>query len=124
MEQQASATVVDLAGSDAAIRELHRKIESLAARAATSYQVQAPLRTEDRSGFPCHIWYESKELRVVSLDGTVGIEPSERFDYYPDTTFLCGREQARSIAQALISASAYVDVHPYSGDGRPPKSVQ
>ncbi|WP_142281833.1 MULTISPECIES: hypothetical protein [Mycobacterium] len=94
------------------IRELHRQIEELAAHAATAYIRTAPIRVEDRNGWPCHIWYESKDINVVSMDGSVGIEPTEHFDYYPDTTFFTGRNQAREIAQALLSASAYVADHP------------
>lgn len=114
--QPSGSNVTELVGSDVAIRSLHHAIEELAARAATAYAVQAPIRVEDRGGFPCHIWYESRELSIVSLDGTVGLEPGPRFDYHPDTTFLCGREQARTVAQALISASAYVATHPPSDE--------
>ncbi|WP_336794159.1 hypothetical protein [Gordonia malaquae] len=114
-----SPTVHDLDDSDGAIRLLHRQIEALASRAATAYVVQAPLRVEDRGGFPCCIWYESPELSVISLDGTVGIEMGERFSYHPDATYLCARDQARAVAQALLSASAYVDTHPHN-DGTAP----
>jgi hypothetical protein len=109
-------TVSKLPSADQPIRELHRQIEELAAHAATAYLRTTPIRVEDRNGWPCHIWYESRDINVVSMDGSVGIEPSERFDYYPDITFFTGRSQAREIAQALLSASAYVADHPSADD--------
>ncbi|SHU68752.1 Uncharacterised protein [Mycobacteroides abscessus subsp. abscessus] len=104
--------VLHLANALNPIIELHRQIEELATHASTAYIRSAPIRVEDRNGWPCHIWYESPALRIVSIDGSVGIEPGERFDYFPDTTFLTGRNQAREIAQALLSGSAYVAEHP------------
>lgn len=94
------------------IRELHRQIEELATHAATAYIRKTPVRVEDRNGWPCQIWYESHDLKVLSMDGCVGIEPGERFDFNPDINFFTGRNEAREVAQALLSASAYVADHP------------
>lgn len=112
-------TVTDLPSATGPIRDLHRQIEELAAHAATAYVRTTPVRVEDRNGWPCHIWYESASIKIVSMDGSVGIEPSERFDYFPDITFFTSRNQAREIAQALLSASAYVAEHP-PADGSDP----
>ncbi|RIS64237.1 hypothetical protein [Mycobacteroides abscessus] len=110
------ATVRHLSSAVEPIRELHRQIEELATHAATAYIRMTPVRVEDRNGWPCQIWYESRDLKVVSMDGCVGIEPGERFDFHPDINFFTGRNEAREVAQALLSASAYVADHPAADD--------
>ncbi|QSN49764.1 hypothetical protein [Mycobacteroides abscessus] len=94
------------------IRELHRQIEELATHTSSAYIRMKPIRVEDRNGLPCQIWYESRDLKIVSMDGCVGIETGERFDFCPDINFFTGRDEAREVAQALLSASAYVAEHP------------
>ncbi|MFV8141990.1 hypothetical protein ACNQR7_30875 [Mycolicibacterium senegalense] len=106
-----------LPAAEAALRDLHSHIEELAAMAATAYPRRQPLRVETNNGWPRQIWYESDKFQVVSEDGSVGIAPGPRFDYHPDALFTT-RADARSIAQALVSASMYVEKHP-PADGGP-----
>ncbi|WP_114514745.1 hypothetical protein [Tsukamurella tyrosinosolvens] len=105
-----------LPSADDALRALHRDLERLAAQASTSYLMSQPLRIEDHGEWKRAVWYESEELSIITEDGTVAFAAGRRFDHYPDECHIT-RATARRIAQALLSASAYVADHPPTDGG-------
>ena len=100
-----------LPNSDHAIRTLHTEIERLASEAAAAYITRTPLRVEQGSQQEqIEFWHDDNDLKILTAGGSgcVHISGTLRMATWPDWYALTG-EQARRIANALLSAAAYVD---------------
>ncbi|QXO12873.1 hypothetical protein SEA_LATRETIUM_73 [Mycobacterium phage Latretium] len=97
-----------LPNSDVAIRALHAEIEKLASTASTAYLSKTPLRISDNGiGDEMTFWYDGELIKVFTCDGSVFMSGIEHFGYWPDW-FCLDRQEARAIAQGLLSAAAYI----------------
>ncbi|OBG21503.1 hypothetical protein A5768_25690 [Mycolicibacterium fortuitum] len=104
-----SDNVTHLPGSDVAIRALHAEIEQLAAKASTAYISRTPVRVSNNGiGDEMTFWYDGEHIKVFTCDGTVFISGIEHGGYWPDW-YCLRRGEAREIANALYSASAYIE---------------
>lgn len=100
--------VAHLPTSDAAIRTLHGEIERLAAHASRGYISRTPVRVGNNGiGDEMTFWYDGEQIKVFTCDGGVFMSGIEHQGYWPDW-FAMSRNEARDIANALWSASAYV----------------
>ncbi|OBK04047.1 hypothetical protein A5637_13275 [Mycolicibacterium fortuitum] len=101
--------IAHLPDSDVAIRALHAEIERLAATASTAYISRTPVRVGANGiGDEMTFWYDGEHVKVFTCDGTVFMSGIEHGGYWPDW-YCLARGEAREIANALWSASAYVD---------------
>jgi hypothetical protein len=108
MDASGDAKVSHLPGSQEAIRSLHAEIERLASYAASSYVSHAPIAvTNNGCGDEMTMFYDADKIKVFTCAGTVFISGIEHFGYWPDW-FALGKQQARNVAQALLSAAAFV----------------
>ncbi|OCB57663.1 hypothetical protein A5677_17010 [Mycobacterium malmoense] len=102
--------LVELPSADLAIRALHAEIERLASRAAASYILRAPLGVQNNGiGDEMLMFYDDDQIKVFTCNGSVFISGIEHFGYWPDW-FCLPNEQARLVAQALLSAAGHVSV--------------
>lgn len=101
-------TVHELPTSDVAIRALHRHIEELASTVSTAYISKTPLRIGDNGiGDEMTFWYDGEHIKVFTCDGGVFMAGLEHQGFWPDW-YSTSREEARAVAQALLSAAAFV----------------
>lgn len=100
--------IAHLPTSDAAIRALHAEIERLASHASTAYVNHAPIAiAHSGTGDEMVMFYDADQIKVFTCDGIVFISGIEHFGYWPDW-FCLGNKQARSVAQALLSAVGHL----------------
>jgi hypothetical protein len=100
-----------LPSSDHAIRILHAEIERLASEASAAYITRTPVRVEQGSQQEqIEFWHDDNDLKVLTAGDSRGVHISGtlRMATWPDWYALTGA-QARRIANALLSAAAYVD---------------
>lgn len=110
-----SDTVARLPGSDWAIRELHTEIERLAAKASTAYISRTPIRVDTNGiGDEMTFWYDGEHVKVFTCEGSVFMSGIDHRGHWPDW-YCLRRGEAREIANALLSASAYIETE--SADG-------
>lgn len=95
--------------SDHAIRTLHAEIEKLASTAASAYRNPNPIRTEQQGDSTLQ-WFYDGIIKVFVCDGGVFMAGDERynFNWWPDWCAM-PRNEVRTIANAMLSAAAYVD---------------
>lgn len=96
-----------LASSERAIRTLHVEIEHLASLAAGAYITRTPIRVECHGKDRVEYWHDDNDLKVFAAGGCVHIAGTLRMATWPDWYALSG-EEARRIANALLSAAAHV----------------
>ncbi|MBF6291828.1 hypothetical protein IU454_08115 [Nocardia farcinica] len=100
-----------LASSDRAIRTLHAEIERLASKASAAYVSRTPIRidhTTDGHRMEMQYWHDADGLKIFTCDGVVHLSATFEFEDWPDWNSV-RPSQARAIANALLSAAAYVE---------------
>jgi dihydroorotase-like cyclic amidohydrolase len=103
-----SGSVHEFPNTQLAIRTLHAEIERLASAAAASYIPCAPIGvTNNGIGDEMTMFYDANHVKVFTCDGTVFMSGIEHGGYWPDW-FCLSNQEARLIAQALMSAAAFV----------------
>lgn len=103
-----SGTVHELPNAQTAIRALHAEIERLASTAAAAYSPRAPIGVQNNGiGDEMTMFYDANNVKVFTCDGTVFMSGIEHGGYWPDW-FCLSNQEARLVAQALMSAAAHV----------------
>ncbi|WP_405137445.1 hypothetical protein [Nocardia sp. NBC_01388] len=103
-----TAELHHLPTSDFAIRQLHAEIERLATIASQAYISRTPLRTEQQGSDEVAYWYDDLGLKILTAGGGVHMSTELRFQDWPDWNSVSNKD-ARAIANALLSAAAYVE---------------
>ncbi len=103
------AEIRHLANSDGAIRLLHAELERLASIASGAYVSRTPIRIECSGKDKIQYWHDEHGIQVLTAGGTVHLSTTLEFHGdSPDWHALRNRE-IRQLANALLSAAAYVD---------------
>jgi hypothetical protein len=103
------AEVRHLPTSDHAIRALHAEIERLASLASSVYISRTPIRVDRAGKDEIQIWHDGNDFKVLTAGETVHVSGTLRFASWPDWYALSSQD-ARRIANALLSAAAYVPI--------------